>query len=142
MEFAKCPNPLNTMKHLFLSSMLSLTAFAASAQAPNVIYSYGIGDWRNGPVVTISPLFQTTEAYSTIELINWIRLTYPEFANISDIDVQRFATTEEGDLSRTTLKAKYEVRKLQVNLMADKTMRVAEPERKPRPAQPAVPQKQ
>ena len=130
------------MKNLILSAVLSLSAFAATAQAPNVIYSYGIGDWRNGPVVTISPLFRTTEAYSTIELINWMRRTYPEFGNITDIDVQRFATTEEGDLSRTTLKSKYEVRKLQVNLMKDSVMRVAEPERRPRPVPPVAPPKQ
>lgn len=106
------------------------------AQAPNKIYSYAVGDWRNGPVVTISPLFETTEAFTTLELINWVRHTYPAFANITDIDMQRFATTEEGSLSRTTLKGKYETRKLEVNLMSDSTMRIAAPDRLPRPVQP------
>ena len=42
---------------------------------------------------------------------------YKEFANITDIDVQRFVTIEEGALSRITLKGKYGVRKLQVNMV-------------------------
>lgn len=117
----------------FISCAFSLLACGLFAQSPNKIYSYAIGDWRNGPVVTISPLYETTEAFTTLELINWVRHTYPEFANISDIDVQRFATTEEGTLSRTTLKGKYEARKLQVNLMNDSTMRVAVPDHLPRP---------
>ncbi len=109
----------STMKHpkLFLSASLLFISIIANAQAPNRIWAYAIGDWRNGPVVTISPLFETTEAFTTIQLINRVKKDYAEFAHIDDIDVQRFATTEEGDLSRTTLKGKYEVRKLKVNLM-------------------------
>ena len=101
----------------FLCAALLFLSFIAHAQAPNKIWAYAIGDWRNGPVVTISPLFETTEAFTTIQLINRVKKDYAEFAHIDDIDVQRFATTEEGDLSRTTLKGKYEMRKLKVNLM-------------------------
>ncbi len=96
---------------------LGLAMHGAFAQAPNTIYSYAIGDWRNGPVVTISPLFETTEAFTTPQLIARVKKDYPAFANIIDIDIQRFATVEEGELSRTTLKAKYGVRKLEVNML-------------------------
>ncbi len=108
-----------TMKDLRSPLLFSflLIAFSLSAQAPKTIWSYAIGDWRNGPVVTISPLFETTEAFTTLQLIARVRKDYPDFTNISDIDVQRFATTEEGNLSRVTLKGKYETRKLQVKMV-------------------------
>lgn len=86
------------------------------AQAPNTIWSYAVGDWRNGPVVKISPLFETTEAFTTPQLIAYVKKTYPAFAKVSDIDIQRFATIEEGELSRKTLKGKYHARKLEVDM--------------------------
>lgn len=95
----------------------ALTAGTMFAQAPNKIWSYAIGDWRNGPVVTISPLFETTEAFTTPQLIARVKKDYAAFKNIMDIDIQRFATTEEGELSRVTLKGKYEARKLTVNML-------------------------
>lgn len=91
------------------------------AQAPNKIWSYAIGDWRNGPVVTISPLFETTEAFTTPQLIARVKKDYAAFSKIMDIDIQRFATTEEGELSRVTLKGKYEARKLTVNMLEAET---------------------
>ncbi len=97
--------------------ILLLSGMAVHAQAPNTIYAYAIGDWRDGPVVTISPLFETTEAYTTPQLIARVKKDYPDFAAIKDIDVQRFVTVEEGELSRTTLKAKYGVRKLEVRML-------------------------
>ena len=105
------------MKRLLLLPLLLAAAMVLRAQAPNTIYAYAIGDWRNGPVVTISPLFETTEAFTTPQLIARVKKEFAPFATISDIDVQRFATVEEGELSRTTLAQKYGVRKLQVNLM-------------------------
>jgi hypothetical protein len=89
------------------------------AQAPQKIWAYAIGDWRNGPVVTISPLFETTEAFTTPMLIAKVKKDYPQFKNITDIDVLRFATVEEGELNRITLKGKYEARKLDVNFMQE-----------------------
>lgn len=101
----------------FLLLMLLLSGMALLAQAPNTIYAYAIGDWRDGPVVTISPLFETTEAYTTPQLIARVKKDYPDLATIKDIDIQRFVTVEEGELSRTTLKAKYGVRKLEVKML-------------------------
>lgn len=96
------------------------------AQPPNKIWSYAIGDWRDGPVVTISPLFETTEAFTTQMLIKRVKQDYAPFANILDIDVMRFATVEEGELSRTTLKGKYEHRKLNVHMLEAEPVPVKE----------------
>lgn len=98
-----------------ITATLLLTALTVRAQeVPKTIFSYAVGNWRNGPVVTISPLFETTEQATTPQLIQRVRTTYPEFKDITDIDVQRFATLEEGMESRTTLRSKYLVRKLEV----------------------------
>lgn len=106
------------MKAKLLPVALALLLPASAASAQNTIYGYAIGNWRNGPVVQISPLFETTEMFTAPQLIGWVRQQWPEaFTDTTDIDVQRFATPEEGNLSRTTLKAKYGVRKLAVNMM-------------------------
>ncbi len=98
-----------------ITAALLLTALTVRAQeVPKTIFSYAVGNWRNGPVVTISPLFETTEQATTPQLIQRVRATYPEFKDITDIEVQRFATLEEGMESRTTLRSKYLVRKLEV----------------------------
>lgn len=98
---------------------LALIACGTLASAQNTIYSYAIGNWRNGPTVVISPLFETTEQFTTPQLIAKVRHDWPEaFRDTTDIDIQRFATKEEGELSRITLKGKYGVRKLDV-LMLD-----------------------
>ena len=105
------------MTRSLLLIAFTVVASALFAQAPNKIFAYAIGDWRDGPVVTISPLFETTEAFTTLQLIARVKSEYVEFASIKDIDVQRFVTVEEGELSRITLKGKYGVRKLEVNML-------------------------
>ncbi len=117
-------NRMNLRSTLLLTFATAATTLLA--QAPNKIWSYAIGDWRNGPVVTISPLFETTEAFTTPQLIARVKKDYTAFAKISDIDIQRFATTEEGELSRVTLKGKYEARKLTVNMLEAATPPVKE----------------
>lgn len=112
------------MKHLrtlFAASALFASA-VLHAQAPNPIWSYAIGNWRNGPVVTISPLFETTEQFTTPQLIARVKQEYPAFRDITDIDIQRFATVEEGQESRLILKGKYERRQLKVDLLEPSTM--------------------
>ncbi len=85
--------------------------------AQNTIYSYAVGNWRNGPIVYISPLIETTEAFTTPQLIERYKKDHPEFRDASDMDVLRFATAEEGEENRQTLKAKYGVRKLEVVML-------------------------
>ncbi len=102
--------------HLLIAA--ACFAFTSLASAQNTIYSYAIGNWRNGPTVEISPLFETTEMFTTPQLIAWVRHQWPEsFTDTTDIDVQRFATTEEGSESRTILKAKYGRRNLPVHMI-------------------------
>ncbi len=102
-------------KAFLLSCVLAVASLISHAQdVPKTIYSYAVGNWRNGPVVVISPLFETTEQASTPRLIARVQGEYPEFKGVTDIDVQRFATAEEGQESRITLRSKYLMRKLEV----------------------------
>lgn len=104
------------MRTLHLLVLVGAAGLAMAAQAQNTIYGYAIGNWRNGPTVEITPLFRTTEMFTTPQLIAWVREQWPkEFTDTTDIDVQRFATTEEGMESRTTLMRKYGARKLPVH---------------------------
>lgn len=97
----------------------ALVLVSIAAHAQNRIWSYSVGNWRNGPVVFISPLVETTEAYTTPQLLEQLKAAHPEFKDLKDIDVLRFGTKEEGDESRITLKAKYGIRKLEVMMMED-----------------------
>lgn len=119
--------------HLLIAAVCLAVSSVASAQ--NAIYSYAIGNWRNGPTVEISPLFETTEMFTTPQLIAWVREQWPkEFTDTTDIDVQRFATKEEGIESRTTLMRKYGMRKLEVHSIESAEMpRTAD---KPAPKKP------
>lgn len=104
-----------------IATLLLVSAWvtcSTAARAQNVIHAYAVGNWRNGPTVVISPLFETTEQATTPQLIAQVRAEWPgSFTDTTDIDIQRFATTEEGEESRTTLKAKYGVRKLDVRML-------------------------
>lgn len=111
---------MRTPQFLLAAAFLACSSVAS---AQNTIYSYAIGNWRNGPTVEISPLFETTEMFTTPQLIAWVRKEWPEsFTDTTDIDVQRFATIEEGSESRTILKAKYGRRTLPVNMLETDSM--------------------
>jgi len=99
-----------------LAVILTL-ASALAARTQNTIYSHAVGNWRDGPVVLITPLIETTEAFTTQQLLVRYRGEFPELKDVEDIDVLRFATVEEGEQSRTTLKAKYEARSLEVKML-------------------------
>lgn len=102
------------MRTLITSIFLTI-GLVGSAQ--NVIWSHAIGNWRNGPTVYITPLIETTEAFTTAQLIARYKAEYPELKNVTDLDVLRFGSTEEGEESRKTLKAKYGMRKLEVVML-------------------------
>lgn len=104
------------MKHLLIPALL-LCGLSATAQ--NIIYSHAIGNWRNGPVVCITPLVETSEATTKAQLLERYRTEFPELKDIpaNDLDVLLFGTQEEGEESRRTLQAKYAMRKLQVVLL-------------------------
>lgn len=102
-----------------MRTLLLLTALLATplVHAQNVIHAMAIGNWRNGPVVVLTPVFATTEAATTPQLIERVKREHPELAAVTDIDVMRFATVEEGEAQRASLKAKYGMRKLEVLLL-------------------------
>ncbi|MEO8589830.1 MAG: hypothetical protein ABI432_10705 [Flavobacteriales bacterium] len=102
------------MRTLFTLAVL-VSSFALHAQ--NVIWSHAIGNWRNGPVVYITPLIETTEAFTTPQLLERYKREFPVLKDVVDLDVLRFGTPEEGNDSRMTLKAKYGMRKLEVVML-------------------------
>lgn len=104
-------------KALFLISLLSTSTYTVAQDGPKTIYALAIGNWRDGPVVVISPVFETTEMYSTPDLIQRMKNEYPSFAAITDIAVERFATIEQGEEARMALKGKYGMRKLPVEML-------------------------
>jgi len=106
----------NIMKHL-LSIALLLCGLSAVAQ--NTIYSFAIGNWRNGPTVYISPLIETTEAATKPQLKEQFRAQHAELKDIPDLDldVLLFGSREEGEEHRLGLKPKYAYRKLAVVML-------------------------
>ena len=96
---------------------LILLVAVSTAAAQNTIYSYAVANWKDGPVVYISPLIETTEAFTTPQLLAQYKEAHPEIREAKDIDVLRFATQEEGEESRQVLKRKYGVRKLEVVML-------------------------
>ena len=87
------------------------------AAAQNTIYSYAVANWKDGPIVYITPLIETTEAFTTAQLLEKYKADHPEIRDAKDIDVLRFATKEEGEENRQTLKRKYGMRKLEVVML-------------------------
>lgn len=90
---------------------------AFSAHAQKEIFAMAIGNWRNGPVVYLTPVFATTEMFTTPQLLAQVKNEHEELNVAADVDVMRFATREEGEQHRKELKAKYGVRKLEVVLL-------------------------
>lgn len=104
------------MKHLLITALL-LCGLSATAQ--NIIYSHAIGNWRNGPVVYITPLIETTEAATKPDLKERFRAQFAELKGMTDadLDVLLFGTREEGEESRRVLRSKYGMRKLEVRML-------------------------
>ncbi|MCB0795708.1 MAG: hypothetical protein KDB88_13320 [Flavobacteriales bacterium] len=100
------------MIRTLLLTLATVCSLSTIAQA--TIYSYAVGNWRNGPTVYISPLITATEALSDADLIAHYKKGFPEFRTVTEIDVLRFATREEGEEARLTLARKYGMRQLPV----------------------------
>ncbi|WKZ67407.1 MAG: hypothetical protein QY325_05650 [Flavobacteriales bacterium] len=105
------------MRTILLLALL-LGAFAVHAQS--TIYSFAIGNWRNGPTVYITPLIETTEAATKPKLKEEFRARHAELKDINDMDfdVLLFGTREEGEEHRASLKQKYGIRKLEVVMLS------------------------
>lgn len=99
--------------------VLAFVLSALSVSAQNTIYSHAIGNWRNGPVVYITPLIETSEAMTKPKLREQYRTQFPELKDIpdTDLDVLLFGTKEEGEESRVSLMRKYGFRKLDVVML-------------------------
>jgi len=98
---------------------IALVSIGLAACAQNTIYSFAIGNWRNGPTVYISPLIETTEAATKPKLKEQFRAQHSELKDIADmdLDVLLFGSREEGEEHRNSLKHKYGIRKLDVVML-------------------------
>lgn len=107
---------LDVMKHLLVTA---LVLCGLSSVAQSTIYSFAIGNWRNGPTVYITPLIETTEAATKPKLKEQFRAQHDELKDIADmdLDVLLFGTREEGEEHRASLKQKYGYRKLEVVML-------------------------
>ena len=129
---------MRTLPCILVLALASL--FAAPATAQNTIYGYAIGNWRNGPTVEFSPLFETTERFTPAQLIEWVREQWPgSFTDTTEIDVLLFGDIEGGELDRRTLKAKYGMRNLPVHLIGAEAMPSTAPAPARKPSVTAAP---
>jgi hypothetical protein len=108
----------------WITAALLIIGIGGAAQSlpaarTRTIYSHAIGNWRNGPMVYITPVIEASEAMTKAQLLERYRTEFPELKDIpaSDLDVLLFGTSEEGEESRRTLLAKYGMRKLQVVML-------------------------
>lgn len=102
-----------------IATLLALLLGATSANAQSTIYSFAIGNWRNGPTVYITPLIETTEAATKTKLKEQFRARHAELRDIPDmdLDVLLFGTREECEEHRMSLRHKYGYRKLEVVIL-------------------------
>jgi hypothetical protein len=107
------------MRVLFLPLLL-LSCLAIHAQ--DTIWSHAIGNWKNGPVVYLSPVIETSEAVPKARLTEQYKEQFKELREAADLDVLLFATPEEAEESRQTLRMKYGTRKLEVVLLETQTV--------------------
>lgn len=97
--------------------LLLLASISLTTTAQKTIWSHAIGNWRNGPVVYISPVIETSEAVTTAKLTEQYKEQFKELREAADLDVLHFATPEEAEESRRVLRAKYGMRKLEVVML-------------------------
>ena len=98
--------PNSIMKHLFAVCLLLV---GLSSAARNTTYTQAIGNWRNGPVVYITPLWELPEQKTDEQLKEMFRAAYIEFMDIQDdgIKVLRFETKQRGNRSVISSEREY-----------------------------------
>jgi len=115
LTFAMAQDPrrivMKNMKYL-LTPLLLLASQALPAQKP--IYAYAIGNWRNGPTVQMTEVFETTEQFTTEQIMARVKAEYIAFKDIADTDVQFFTERSTALDNQKVLIQKYAMRKLPV----------------------------
>lgn len=99
-----------------IASLLLLTSQALLAQKP--IYAYAIGNWRNGPTVQMTEVFETTEQFTPEQITARVKAEYIAFKEITDTDVQFFTEKPTAHENQKVLIGKYAMRKLPVLVTA------------------------
>jgi len=94
-------------------ALMSTGLFAhaqATTQEPaaaKTIYVYMVAK-QDAQHLVISDVMEATELMKQADLVNLFHTKHPDTATPYSMEALRFATKEEADQSRTTLKAKYE----------------------------------
>ncbi len=97
-----------------IASLLLLASQALLAQKP--IYAYAIGNWRNGPTVHMTEVFETSEKFTTEQIMARVKAEYAAFKDITDTDLLLFTEREEALNNQKVLLNKYAQRKLAVKV--------------------------
>lgn len=122
------------MRTLAISLLLISTA-AAWAQKP--IYAYAIGNWRNGPTVQMTEVFETSERFTTEQIMERVMKEYEGFKHVADHDLLLFTDSAEAISNQRVLVHKYAQRKLGVQVRkADGTVVQEIPQPMPSPVAP------
>ncbi|MEO8067889.1 MAG: hypothetical protein ABI599_09375 [Flavobacteriales bacterium] len=82
--------------------------------AQKTIYAYAIGNWRNGPTVQMTEVFETTEQFTPEQITARVKAEYVAFKEIPDTDVQFFTERSTAQENQKVLIGKYAMRKLPV----------------------------
>lgn len=97
-----------------ITSLLLLASQALLAQKP--IYAYAIGNWRNGPTVQMTEVFETSEQFTTEQIMARVKAEYVAFKDISDTDLLLFTDRPTASDNQKVLIHKYGQRKLAVRV--------------------------
>jgi hypothetical protein len=96
----------------FLTSLLLLSASLLLAQKP--LYAYAIGNWRNGPTVQMTEVFETSERFTTEQIMARVKEEYVGFTEVTDHDLLLFTDSAEALSNQHVLVHKYAQRRLGV----------------------------
>lgn len=105
--------PMKATRFLAALALMGSGLFAnAQATTPEpaaakTIYVYMVAK-QDAQHLLISEVMEATELMRQADLVNLFHAKHPDTPTPYSMESLRFATKEEADLSRTTLKAKYE----------------------------------
>ncbi|MFZ1688215.1 MAG: hypothetical protein WAU70_12370 [Flavobacteriales bacterium] len=97
-----------------IASLLLLASQALLAQ--KTIHAYAIGNWRNGPTVQMTDVFETSEQFTTEQIMARVKAEYVAFKDIIDTDLLLFTDTPSALKNQEVLIHKYAQRKLPVHV--------------------------
>ena len=110
----KAPKLIATIA--LLGAGLFANAQATEQPAAKTIYVYMVAK-QDAQSLVISEVLEATELMKQDDMVALFHEKHPDTKTPYNMETLRFATKEEADLSRTTLKAKYEKTGKKVTLL-------------------------